>query len=270
MKTNETRIGFIGAGNMASAIVRGLVKNHHPSDNIILSNPSQEKLQRLKDDLGVNITSNNQAVCDNSDIVILTVKPQKMADALQGINFANVSCVISVAAGLPVEKLKHYCGGKTPVLRAMPNTPATELVAATGLFAANDGKPFIEISEYIFGAIGKFIWVEHEGQIDTVTALAGSSPAYFFLFMEALIEAGIAQGMPEEQAKTLVVQSALGAATLINNHPDIEIAERRRQVTSPNGTTAAALDCFANHDFKNIVGKAVDAAVKRGKELAQS
>lgn len=270
--TNEmtnTRIGFIGAGNMAGAIARGLVKQGHPASNIIMSNLSQDKLTVLHDELGVQTTLNNQDVCQQSDVVLLAVKPQMMQQALAEVDFSQVKCAISVAAGLPISKLTEFTHNQTSVIRSMPNTPSIELCGATGLFAESAVKEqYAAVTEYIFGAIGEYEWIDREDLMDTVTALSGSSPAYFFRFMEGLISAGIEQGMPETTARNLVVQSALGAATLIKNHPDVAISTRREQVTSPKGTTAAALDSLEQSGIAKMTKDAVNAAVKRGKELA--
>ncbi|NVJ60740.1 MAG: pyrroline-5-carboxylate reductase [Gammaproteobacteria bacterium] len=265
----NTRIGFIGAGNMAGAIARGLVKKGHPASNIIMSNLTQDKLDEVSEELGVLTTLDNQELCDQADIVLLAVKPQVMKNALADVDFSSVDCVISVAAGLPISKLTEFTHQQTAVVRSMPNTPSLELCGATGLFADSNVKDkFGAITEYIFGAIGEFEWIASEDLMDTVTALSGSSPAYFFRFMEGLISAGIEQGMPEDVARNLVVQSALGAATLIKNHPDVAISTRREQVTSPKGTTAAALDSLENSGIAKMTKDAVDAAVNRGKELA--
>lgn len=265
----QLSIGFIGAGNMAAAIARGLVKQGHPEHNLLLSNPSEGKLNALKDELNVATTCNNQEVCDKCDLVVLAVKPQKMAEAVQPLQFNDRQCIISVAAGINTAKLRQLTK-QQKVVRAMPNTPAIELCGATGLFATPEAKSeFGSLAEYVFGAVGTYQWIDDEQLMDTVTAIAGSSPAYFFRFMEGLIEAAIKQGLPESAARQLVVQSALGAATLITNHPEVDIATRREQVTSPGGTTAAALNTFEQGGLMTLIESAVDAAVERGKELAK-
>lgn len=256
---------------MAGAIARGLIKCGHPKERIIMSNRSPEKLTALANELGIKTTLDNQAVCTAANVVLLAVKPQMMREALANIDFASVDCVISVAAGLATDSLAAYTHHQVEVIRSMPNTPSIEMCGATGLYAKPETQDrYGHFANYVFGAVGEYQWVEDEALMDTVTALAGSSPAYFFRFMETLISAGIAQGMPEQAARNLVVQSALGAATLIKNHPDIAISERRKQVTSPNGTTAAALDSLEQSGIAAMADKAVKAAVKRGKELSQS
>ncbi|MCO7225270.1 pyrroline-5-carboxylate reductase [Pleionea sp. CnH1-48] len=265
---NEITFGFIGAGNMASAIVRGLLAAGHDPKKIMLSNPTRAKLDQLSTELNVQVTQSNQAVCDTADVLILAVKPQMMTAALEDLEFTKVHCVISVAAGLTTSQLSAQVN-QMPVIRSMPNTPAIELQGATGLYADSATKAaYHPVAEYLFGAVGEFVWLEKEDQMDIVTAIAGSSPAYFFYFIEGMIEAAKAQGMTEECAKTLVVQSALGAATLLKNHPDVDIAERRQQVTSPGGTTAAALTSLQQDQLQQIVANAVDAAITRGQELA--
>jgi len=267
----QSTIGFIGAGNMAGAIARGLVKKGHDPQRIIMSNRSSGKLEALQQELGIRITTNNQDVCRSANVVLLSVKPQMMKDALAGLDFTSVDCAISVAAGLPVAKLIEFTAEQVAIIRSMPNTPSIELCGATGLYASHSVREQHQrAAEYVFGAVGEFAWVDDEGLMDTVTALAGSSPAYFFRFMETLIDAGVKQGMDQDTARKLVVQSALGAATLIKNHPDIAISERRIQVTSPKGTTAAALDSLEESGIATMAEAAVNAAVKRGKELSQS
>ncbi|PWK46866.1 pyrroline-5-carboxylate reductase [Pleionea mediterranea] len=269
-QNQQLTIGFIGAGNMASAIARGLVKKGHNPEKVIMSNRSAGKLEQLADELSVQTTQNNQEVCDKADVILLSVKPQMMADAISELDFSTVQVAVSVAAGLTTDNLKQMTQNKVAMVRSMPNTPSIELCGATGLYADDAvKKQHAESVNYVFGAIGEFEWVPDENLMDTVTALAGSSPAYFFRFMETLIEAGTKQGMDEQTARNLVVQSALGAATLIKNHPDIAISERRTQVTSPNGTTAAALDSLEQSGIADMADKAVKAAVNRGKELSE-
>ncbi len=264
----QLTIGFIGAGNMAAAIARGLVKQGHPAESLMLSNPSKAKLNALQAELGVAITSENQQICDRSNLVILAVKPQKMTEAISALEFKSDQCIVSVAAGINTEKLRQLTG-QQKVIRAMPNTPAIELCGATGLFAEPEAKLECgSLAEYVFGAVGTYQWIDDEQLMDTVTAIAGSSPAYFFRFMEGLIEAARKQGMPEQTARHLVVHSALGAASLIANHPETAIATRREQVTSPGGTTAAALEAFEQGDLMALINSAVEAAVNRGKQLA--
>ena len=272
-KTNlaETTIGFIGAGNMAAAIARGLIKQGQPADKIILSNPSTAKLTQLSQSLGVTTTHNNQQVCEQADLILLAVKPQKMQQVFATLDCSQVTCFISLAAGLSSKRLNSCMNCPTPLIRAMPNTPAIELTAATGLYADKETKTqFGVLTEQIFGAIGNYVWLEDEAQMDLVTALSGSGPAYFFLFMEALIKAATEQGLPADTAQTLVVQTALGAARLAENHTQQDIATLRHQVTSPGGTTEAALMSFQQADFSAIVSAAIDSAKKRSQELSNN
>ena len=265
----EQTIGFIGAGNMAEAIARGLIKSGHDPRQIIMSNPTPSKLERLSDELNVTTTHQNQMVCDKAQVILLTIKPQLFDAVLGDLDFSSVDCVISVAAGVPVAQIESLVGNGIPVVRSMPNTPATELVGSTGVYVAPTHKSALaNIVDYVFGAIGRYVWIDDESLMNAVTAISGSAPAYFFQFVESLIAAGVTEGLSEQDAKTLVVQTALGSANMMVNHSDQSVAELRQQVTSPGGTTAAALQSFTNDNFEDVIHRAVHAAVERGRALA--
>ncbi len=265
-------IGFIGAGNMAAALAKGLIQQKHPASHIWMSAPSDRHLEPLKQDLRIQTTHHNQEVCNQCNTIILAVKPQVMGQTLSTLDFSNVDCVISVAAGISLKQLsRHIDHSQITLIRAMPNTPALENCGMTGLITHdNHNTNHHAHANYIFNAVGKTLWFNDENHMDIVTALSGSSPAYFLLMMQALIESGIHQGLDPSNAKTLVIQSALGAATLMDHHPDVDIHDRLDQITSPGGTTEAALNVFKQNQFNTVVDNVVQAAVQRGKDLSRA
>ena len=270
---STSKVGFIGAGNMAASILGGLIQSGLPAESIYVSNPSTPKLDALKERYPtLNTTHNNAEVASNVDYLILAVKPQKMSLACADFRDIDLNnkCLISVAAGVTCDTLNQLLGADTPVIRSMPNTPSLIGYGATGLFA-NDkvSTEQREATSAIFNAVGKSIWVEDEELMDVVTAVSGSGPAHYFLFMESVVQAGMDLGLPEETARELAAQTALGAAAMVQQNSDTEIAQLRRNVTSPGGTTAAALDTLNEHKLPEIVKKALEASVKRGKELAE-
>ncbi|MCW9000531.1 MAG: pyrroline-5-carboxylate reductase, partial [Kangiellaceae bacterium] len=226
----------------------------------------------LHEQYGLHITNNNREAAEFADIVVLAVKPQKMPDVLpqlSHINFAD-KFIISVAAGYMSTKIETGLDQSVPIIRAMPNTPALIKLGATGMFATSKvNTEQKQVAQSIFEAIGETVWVEKESQIDIVTAIAGSSPAYAFLFMQAIIDQAVANGLSEEKAFKLVTQAISGAAQLAQAQTDKSLEILRKEVTSPGGTTAAAISSFKNDDFENIVKKAVSAAVNRGRELGK-
>ncbi|WP_251358750.1 pyrroline-5-carboxylate reductase [Kangiella sp. TOML190] len=274
MQTLEkVHIGFIGAGNMAQAIIHGLLSNGLSQNQVACSNPSNGKLEALKQQYPNLTTSNhNRQVVETSDIVIFAVKPQKLAAALTPLadqNFSN-KLLISVAAGVETETFSTLLKQELAVVRAMPNTPALIGQGATGLFATESvNRQQKSQSETIFDAVGKSAWLEQEQQMDLVTAIAGSAPAYYFLFLEAIIDSAIAQGMDPKTAKLLASQTAFGASSMVAQDLSQDIATLRTKVTSPGGTTAAALASFEQSQFQSIVDKAIKSAVNRGIELAK-
>lgn len=266
------RIGFVGAGNMASAIINGLIRAEWPANKIIASNPSTPKLETLKISLGIQITQENKQLVEQSDILVLAVKPQKLADVCSQIKSVDLSkkLIISVAAGWPINKIETHLNQPLSAVRTMPNTPALVGEGASGLFA-NDkvSSEQRRIAENIFNAIGKTSWIEAESLMDTVTAIAGSSPAYFFLMMQSMIDAAKSSGMNEQTAFELITQAMKGAASLAQATPEKSLEQLRKEVTSPGGTTAAAIASFKSDHFEDIVNKAVKASIKRGQELGQ-
>lgn len=270
-----TNIAFIGAGNMASAIMGGLIENGFSAKNIYASDPSQEKLDELITKFGINGNTNNQAVIEKSDVVIMAVKPQVMElvlSPLQDTLKAKQPLLISVAAGINLKSLMQWAGSdnkKLAIVRCMPNTPALVGQGASGLFAnENVNSQQKELSETILNAVGISLWVEKETELDAVTAVSGSGPAYYFLFMEAMIEAGKKLGLSESTAKQLTLKTALGAATMASQSKDSP-AQLRKNVTSPNGTTEQALNSFVESGIEAIVEKALQAANDRSVQMCE-
>jgi pyrroline-5-carboxylate reductase len=268
--TQVRKLAFIGGGNMATALISGLTAHGLPAANIVAADPDTDTLRRLAADFGIQHADNALAVRDAS-VVILAVKPQFMRAATQHLApyLADAQpLVISVAAGIPHAALCGWLGPRITVIRAMPNRPALHGCGATGLYAPSAvGSAQRELAQTILSAVGATVWVEQESQLDTVTALSGSGPAYFFLLMEALEAAAQAQGLPADIAHQLTLETAFGAAHMarLSQQP---LATLRDQVTSKGGTTAAALEVFEAAGFRAIVASALAAAERRAAELA--
>lgn len=265
-------IGFIGAGNMAQAIIHGLIANGASESLISCSNPSSSKLDRLHERYPNMFCSNdNQVVVERSEIIVLAVKPQKVEQVLKPLATIDFSTklVISIAAGVETQTISQLLSQDVSQVRAMPNTPATIGAGATGLFAntqVSDSQ--LTQAKTIFDSIGTSVWINDEAQMDLVTAIAGSAPAYYFLFLEAVVKSAVQQGMNEQTAKSLAVQTALGASALIAKDLTQDIGSLRQQVTSPAGTTEAAVNSFQSNNFEQIIDEAIKASVQRGQELA--
>ena len=270
--SGNQNIGFIGCGNMASAIIRGLVDSGFPASHICASNPNPEKLEQLSIEAKIQTTINNREVVEFSDSLILAVKPQVMPQVCQQIKELDLSnkLIISVSAGITTGKIAEYLNQHVPIIRAMPNTPATISKGATGLFANSQcsGRQK-KRAESIFNVIGITEWIDSEPLIDVVTAISGSSPAYIFLLIESMVEQAVNSGLEQSVARNLATQAVLGAAELAKTEIQTPLAKLRQNVTSPNGTTAAAIDSFEHNNFSNIIKQAVAAATARGKELGE-
>jgi pyrroline-5-carboxylate reductase len=268
---NIRRLAFIGGGNMAAALIGGLIKRGLPAERVVVADPSEAQLQRLVRDYGVTTAPDNTGAVKHAEVVILAVKPQQMRAVALGLAphlDEPPPLVISVAAGIPHAALARWFGPRIAVIRTMPNRPALNGFGATGLFApAGVGAANRALAEMIMAAVSATVWVEHESQMDTVTALSGSGPAYFFLFMEALEAAAHERGLPPDVAHQLTLETALGAAQMARQSTD-SLATLREQVTSKGGTTAAALAVLDAAGLRAIVAHAVAAADRRSAELA--
>lgn len=271
--THKT-IAFIGAGNMSASIIAGLVKNGYPADKIIASNPSTPKLDALSAQHSIKTTTDNNQAIEQADVIILSVKPQMMAGMLGDLSIDKSifshKLFISIAAGLPVSRLEELLVTPTAVVRTMPNTPSLLGLGMTGLYAsAAVSAEQKQVAEEIMQAVGKTVWVEEESGIDKITALAGSAPAYFFLFMEGMESKAIELGFSPEAAREIVSQVATGSTEMVRQN-DISIAQLRTNVTSKGGTTAAALNSFNDSNLTGITAKAMDAAIARAEEMAKT
>jgi len=264
------RLAFIGGGNMAAALIGGLTRRGLPGDRLVVADPSQAQLQRLVRDYAVTIAADNASAVKDAEAVVLAVKPQQMRAVAADLapHLAACPLVISIAAGIPHAALARWFGPRIPIIRAMPNRPALNGFGATGLYAPPSvGAANRALAEMIMAAVSATVWVEHEPQMDTVTALSGSGPAYFFLFMEALEAAAQERGLPAEIAHRLTLETAFGAAQMARQSTD-SLAVLREQVTSKGGTTAAALAVLDAAGLRAIVAHAVAAADRRSAELA--
>lgn len=255
---------------MASSIIGGLIENGFPATSILVSDPVTEGRQKLQQTFGVTTATDNAEVCAQADIVVLAVKPQILKAVAEGIATVvpNTAVVVSIAAGIPLSALQHWLGKGCAIVRCMPNTPALVHLGASGLHANSavtaDQKSHVES---LFNAIGTSTWLESEADLDAVTALSGSGPAYFFLMIEAMTAAGTQLGLTPETARQLSLQTALGAATMAYNS-DVDCAELRRRVTSPGGTTEKAITTFQAGGFTQLVASAMQAASDRAKAMA--
>ncbi|HSN22887.1 MAG TPA: pyrroline-5-carboxylate reductase [Methylomicrobium sp.] len=269
MKTQK--IGFIGGGNMATSLISGLLAAGHAPEQIWVSDINQDQLKTLTERLKVNVTSSNETVVNESDVVVLAVKPQTLRAVAQQVAQAiqqRKSLVVSIAAGISERSLSAWLGADTPIVRCMPNTPALVLTGATALHANEKVSPGQRsMAENILRSVGIALWVKEEKELDVVTAVSGSGPAYFFLLMEAMERAALDMGLTEETSRLLVLQTALGAAKIaLESSESPELL--RKRVTSPGGTTQRAIDTFEQGGFKELVSKALHAARDRSIEMS--
>jgi pyrroline-5-carboxylate reductase len=267
-----SKIGFIGSGNMAEALIRGILaaKLYAPRD-VLISDVRPDRLDALHGEYGVSPVANNVELASEADVLVLAVKPQNFKQVLGEIGDAvrKDALVISIAAGITTARISAALGD-AEVIRVMPNTPALIGQGAAAMYSSNASSRSMEVAQKIFSAVGKVVVVADESLIDAVTAVSGSGPAYFFLLMEAMIESAKGLGLSDDVARTLVQQTAKGAALLAeaaaaNGETP---ADLRHRVTSPGGTTEAALKIFRRLDFANTVQAALKAANDRSRELS--
>jgi len=265
-------IGFLGSGNMAEALIKGVTaaKVYAP-ENIFISDIRPERLAFVAKEYGTQPAYTNAALAAEVDTLVLSVKPQNMTEALQSIKdvFKPDTLVISIAAGVKVANIAAVLGD-VAIVRVMPNTPALIGEGASALFANDKAKALLEKAQKIFSAVGRAVVVEDEDLIDAVTAVSGSGPAYYFLLMEEMMKAAAQLGLADDVAKDLVLQTAKGAALLAveADKKGETPAELRRKVTSPGGTTEAALKVFADGEFGPLVAAAIKRARDRSQELS--
>jgi pyrroline-5-carboxylate reductase len=266
-------IAFIGGGNMARSLVGGLIARGTPANAIRVADPMADTRDALARDFGIATHAGNEDAVRDADVWLLAVKPQVMraiCEALAGIAQSRRPLVISIAAGITAAQLSRWLGGDAAVVRCMPNTPALLGAGVSGLFAT----PQVDAegrarAETLLSSAGKVVWIDDEALMDAVTAVSGSGPAYVFLLAEAMEAAAKAEGLPGDAARTLVLQTVLGAARMLNESGDAP-DELRRRVTSPGGTTQAAIETFEAGGLRALVADAIHQAALRGKALSEA
>ena len=266
----DTVIGFIGAGNMAYALINGLLNNGYDSKNIKVSDPNDELLQKREAELNITTFENNSSLVEACDIIVFAVKPQVLSKVCLELRekIKPKHLFISIVAGIRVNDINRWLGGNYSLVRTMPNTPALMQHGVTGLFpnelVSDEQKALVTT---ILSSVGDCFWVNEEKLIDAITAISGSGPAYFFLLMQSMTQAGMALGLDEKTAKELSVQTAFGAS-LMATKSGKDPKTLRTNVTSPNGTTQAAIESFQDQNFEGIVASATRAAFDRARELS--
>lgn len=267
----DSRLAFIGGGNMARSLVGGLIADGWDPGRIRVADPDPQQTDQLAQRFSVSTTQDNHTALEQADAVVLAVKPQvikSVVGELAEVIAAQRPLVISIAAGIRATTLRGWLGTDTAIVRTMPNTPALVQSGATALFASPAvSEEQRNLAESVLRAVGLTVWVDDEDLMDAVTALSGSGPAYFFLFMEALQDAGTDLGLPVETARLLTLQTAFGAAKMALESTE-DAAALRQRVTSPGGTTECALDYLRQHGFEDTVLGALRAAAERSRELA--
>lgn len=266
-----TQLAFIGAGNMAACMVAGL-SEHAPWAEVLVADRHPEKLSDLARRYNVVPAKTNQDAVASASVVILAVKPQAMKAAcleIRAVIQKTKPLIITVAAGVETAQVAQWLGGALSIVRAMPNIPAQVQQGMTGLYAGSHiGEAERALATRIFSAIGVSIWVPNEDDMHAVTAVSGSGPAYYFMFMEAMEQAAVSLGLNKEAAHLLVTQTALGAATMAQSSR-WSPAELRKQVTSPKGTTEQAILSFEQDGLRTMVQQAMIACAKRSESIAQ-
>lgn len=265
------KITFLGGGNMASALIGGMLAKGFVAGDIAVVERSDEGRTRLAERFGVRTHPALDATALDCDVLVLAVKPQQMREAIApAAGKLTRQVVVSIAAGLRLGDMARWLGGYSRLVRCMPNTPALIGAGVTGLFAdASVSAAEREVVERILASVGQTVWIDDEVQMDAVTALSGSGPAYVFHFIEAMEAAGVSMGFDTETARKLAIGTVLGAAQLAAGS-DESPAVLRERVTSKGGTTAAALAVMAEGDLVGLVGRAIEAAEARGKALGDA
>lgn len=265
------KIAFIGGGNMAVSLIGGLIADGFDNQHIAVADIDQNQRQSLAKRFDVQTFDNALAAVQTADTIVLAVKPQALRDVAQEIASvvqAQRSLIISIAAGIATADIERWLGGEATIVRAMPNTPALVQCGASGLFAnPKVSEKQREDAETILRATGLTVWMDTEEQINAVTALSGSGPAYFFRIMESLETAGQELGLSQQAAHLLTLQTALGAAKLAMESSD-NIAKLRQSVTSPGGTTEQGLRVMEEQDIDALFKDVLQAAYDRAKQLA--
>lgn len=265
-------LAFIGGGNMARSLIGGLINNGFAAQSIHVADPNMEALQSLSAMYPVKTFTDNAAAIADADVVILAVKPQQLQKVTRDMSphWQQDKLLVSIAAGIRLDDIGRWLGfDRAAIVRAMPNTPSLVQAGATALCAnVHVSHDQHELAESILRAVGLALWVKDEAQMDAVTALSGSGPAYLFLVIEAMQTAGMELGLPEDTARLLALETAFGAAKMALESDESACVLRQR-VTSPGGTTERALDEFEQGDLRGLFNTALKAAAQRADELAE-
>ena len=270
---DNRKIAFIGPGVMAEAIIGGLIRQQVARpDALLVAGPRLEKVERLRDSCGIIPFTNNAEAARKADVVILSVKPQRLDTVLIGMrgSIKPTALILSIVAGASIDKISTGLDHEI-IVRSMPNTPAQIGEGITVWTAASKVTPDQrEMARRILGALGDEIFVEEETYLDMATALSGTGPAYVFLFMEAMVDAGVHLGFPRRIAELLVAQTVRGSVDYYSKRDDpVHLARLRNQVTSPGGTSAAALYYLEKAGFRTAISRAIWAAFERSRELGK-
>ena len=270
-KPESQTIAFIGGGNMSRCLIAGLLAAGAPAISIRVAEPSGPSRDALQRDFGVAVFADNAEAVAGAHAWVLAVKPQVMRTVCQALVEAahrEQPLIASIAAGITTTQLDRWLPGGLPIVRAMPNTPALLGAGVTGMYAnAQVDGAGRQRAERLLAAAGEIVWLTDEAKMDAVTAVSGSGPAYVFLLAEAMIDAALTEGLPADAARTLVSQTILGAARMLTED-GATAAELRRRVTSPDGTTQAAMEVLDVGGFNALVGRAIRAANERGCQLS--
>ncbi|MCD6562029.1 MAG: pyrroline-5-carboxylate reductase [Deltaproteobacteria bacterium] len=271
MINNNLKIGFIGAGNMATALIKGLVQSGtYKKNQLFASDMNKQALKNISDGFGIKCYPVNTELVREVSVVVLSVKPSNMREVLEDVkaDIREDHLIISIAAGIPIKMIENIIEKDIPFIRAMPNTPALVLKGVSALSAGKYADPgHMEIAVKIFGAVGETVVVE-ETLMDAVTALSGSGPGYIFRIMECMVDAGVSSGLEKEMSRILIIQTFLGSANLAKDS-DLSVSGLREMVTSPGGTTEAGLAVLERMGLKEMISKTVEAACKRSVELGR-
>lgn len=271
MNSKHPSIAFIGAGNMAKSIISGLINNEYAPEAIWATNPSSDKLQYLHQHYNIQISNDNITAANHAEVIVLAVKPQVLHDVaneLVTVIQQRRPLVISIAAGITTEMLNRWLGENLAIIRCMPNIAALVNSSATSLYANKQVSTLQRsIGESIMRAVGITLWIDDEKQMDIVSALAGSGPAYFFYMMEALESAAVQLGLNQADAHLLVLQTILGSARIAMSSNEAT-AELRQHVTSKGGITECAINLLESRQAREIFSQALTAAYQRSREIA--
>ena len=268
----DLNITFLGCGNMGASLVSGLIAGGHPASSLLGVDPDENQRRNVETRYGIRTAVEVSDAVPAADVIVLAVKPQTVMAVLAEIRRAlqdNRPLVLSIAAGIRTGTIKQALAGSCPVVRAMPNTPALLRCGATGLYAAAGVSPSQrEAAAGIMQAVGASVWLDDESLLDTVTAISGSGPAYFFLVVELMEKIAVDMGLSRAQARLLSVDTALGAARMLKDSGE-DAATLRQRVTSPGGTTEKAIQAFEEGGLEQLLRRALTACRDRSVELAE-